>query len=499
MQAGGRGSRLGPYTENRPKCLIPAGGKPLLYRLGEAFPRAEVWIISDYREDVLARYLRTVPPSFKYHLVTAHGKGTCAGLEEVRRRIGKETPFALTWCDLLYGEPPRLPRGRSNYVGVTNAFPCRWRLDRGRPEERRSHRSGILGFFVLNRPEDLPPIPPEGEFVGFLRESRAEVQPLQIDAVTELGTLEAYNAYRSGQVSSRFFNDVRIEGSTVVKRARDPSFAVLLRDEVRWYRWVRRRGYPFVPKIRSYAPLRMERVRGFPPYEEGGRSPKEKASLLGGMLDALDRLHTLGSIPADPAVLKDVYLAKTRQRLERVRGVIPHATSRYVRVNGRRLENLLHPEFSRRIEALCARLAPQPTFRFIHGDPTFSNMMLKSNGSVRFFDPRGYFGTQKLFGDPRYDFAKLYYSAVGNYDAFNHGNFRVSFEGQSVRVDIGSSGWESTKSVFEKRFGTDLLDLERLHALIWLSLCGYVIEDYDGILASFYHGLELFHDVWAKG
>ena len=82
-------------------------------------------------------------------------------------------------------------------------------------------------------------------------------------------------------------------------------------------------------------------------------------------------------------------------------------------------------------------------FAFIHGDPTFSNLMLRGGVTPVFIDPRGYFGYTELHGDPNYDWAKLYYSVVGNYDQFNRKNFRLAVNPDAVELAIGSNGWES--------------------------------------------------------
>ena len=62
VQAGGRGSRMRHHTWNKPKCLISAEGKPILYHLFERFPGASFVVISDYSYETLERYLRYNPP-----------------------------------------------------------------------------------------------------------------------------------------------------------------------------------------------------------------------------------------------------------------------------------------------------------------------------------------------------------------------------------------------------------------------------------------------------
>lgn len=62
LLAAGEGTRLHPYTYERPKCLVEVGGRPLLDRALAALEAAgvdEVVIVTGYREEVLARFLAT--------------------------------------------------------------------------------------------------------------------------------------------------------------------------------------------------------------------------------------------------------------------------------------------------------------------------------------------------------------------------------------------------------------------------------------------------------
>jgi hypothetical protein len=120
-----------------------------------------------------------------------------------------------------------------------------------------------------------------------------------------------------------------------------------------------------------------------------------------------------------------------------------------------------------------------------------------NNNEIKFIDPRGYFGNSKIFGDPRYDFAKLYYSAVGNYDQFNEQNFQFKFSGEEITIKIASSGFENALKTMEN-YSMNTRDIEILHSLIWLSLSGYFINDVDSMIASYLHGLELMSEVISK-
>jgi choline kinase len=64
--AAGRGRRLGPHTEEIPKCMVDVGGQPILGRVWTALARAgidELVVIRGYRGDVLERFVRALVPA----------------------------------------------------------------------------------------------------------------------------------------------------------------------------------------------------------------------------------------------------------------------------------------------------------------------------------------------------------------------------------------------------------------------------------------------------
>ena len=104
------------------------------------------------------------------------------------------------------------------------------------------------------------------------------------------------------------------------------------------------------------------------------------------------------------------------------------------------------------------------------------------------------FGNSKFFGDPLYDWAKLYYSVVGSYDNFNKKKFVLRFVNSKVEYYILDNGWSIYQNKFEEKFSNNIKKIKLLHSLIWLSLSGYVKDDYDSILTSFYKGTYLLNE-----
>jgi thiamine kinase-like enzyme len=135
------------------------------------------------------------------------------------------------------------------------------------------------------------------------------------------------------------------------------------------------------------------------------------------------------------------------------------------------------------------------SFTVIHGDCTFSNTLIDHHNQVWFIDPRGRFGSSEMFGDPQYDWAKLYYSVVGNYDSINQKQFCVNFNGSTVDLVIRSNGYEQYSDYIRERSGMTNETMTFLQCNLWLSLTGYVREDIDAVLYAFYNGVYLWNQL----
>jgi fructosamine-3-kinase len=179
-------------------------------------------------------------------------------------------------------------------------------------------------------------------------------------------------------------------------------------------------------------------------------------------------------------------------RLRKIEDLVPFAREKTIRINGKECRNVYFykRELEKKLEELTCN-----QFSFIHGDCTFSNLMLREDGSPVLIDPRGYFGFTELYGDMRYDWAKLYYSIAGNYDQFNLKNFRLEIGENEVALSIQPNHWEDMEQEFFALTGADPGEIKLLHAVIWLSLTTYAWQDYDSICGAFYNGLYYLEDV----
>jgi len=491
VQAGGRGSRLRHHTWNKPKCLVSFRGKPILYHLFDHFDNANYVIIGDYGFDKLEKYLLVNPPKVNYRLIQTNNKGTSAGISDAINTIPDNAQIVLTWSDLIINDLPPWPTDNKLVVCTTSSFTCRWTVSpNGRLEESPNGKQGIPGIFYFPSKFVLQTLPPSsGEFVKWLSQNLTDYAFLDCNNLEELGDFSTIENNLSREGLCRFFNSVEINNKYVIKKVLDKDYEHIHHNEILWYEEAIRLGFKRIPKIYGTLPLTMSRIQGQHAFQINDLSDREQRALLVDYLESLITLHDKSSISSSQEEVEEVYINKTISRVQSVSSLIPGFERESITINGKKCRNFFNLKHFDNFKTEIKKL--QPTrFVPIHGDPTFSNTLIDDNLRVWFFDPRGYFAKPGIYGDGWYDFAKVYYSAVGGYDLFNRRNFKLHVDDDTIEILTPEPSFaKAAKVIFNNYFNLDLPKIETLHGLIWLSLSGYVKDDIDSIIGSFYLGL----------
>lgn len=494
IQAGGKGTRLEGLTRNRPKCLVPVNNKPMIFWAFQAFKEQDIKVICDYKAEALRKYLAVFGSEYNVQVVDAGGTGTASGILHAIEDIKDNEPIVVVWCDLLLKSEFELPTFikelplKSNYVGLSGSFPCRWSFQNGKFVHEKSESAGVAGFFIFKNKNELLNIPMNGALVPWLAAEEKSFEPFYLENVTEVGTVNAFKSMTKPAIC-RPFNDVQLNEETVTKKGIDAQGKKIAQDEIAWYKHVTKLNFSAIPKIYSFEPLVMERVKGRNIWEYDCLTISEKKKIIRLIVDGLQELHNIEpAVPAKESDFYENYISKTFSRLEKIENLVPFAKDEYIKINGRYYKNIFYDKDSL---TRCLQHKCPNEFKLIHGDPTFSNILYdRVHGKVYFIDPRGYFGKTKLYGDVDYDWAKVYYSLVGNYDQFNRKNFALDIQKSGVELAVRSNNWSDMEDFyFECLGGVNREKIKIAHAVIWLSLTTYAWEDYDSICGAFYNGI----------
>lgn len=261
----------------------------------------------------------------------------------------------------------------------------------------------------------------------------------------DCGNVDLLLATRRKLIAARSFNTLKIDElrGTVCKRSRN---AEKFRHEINYYRLLPHDLSVFFPRLIAYetaepnAHVELE-YYAYPTlnevylYEEHGESFwRTVVQKIGAILQtfAARRVH----IP--PVDCTRFYRQKLEQRLEAAAGQSPELArllgTRDLTVNGRRM-----PGVKRMVELLAGeleRLGQTATGAVIHGDLCFANILIEPlTKTMRLIDPRGSFHEVGIFGDSRYDHAKLWHSVDGNYDVIISDMFSLQVGTASLDFD----------------------------------------------------------------
>ena len=103
IMAGGKGTRLEPFTNVLPKPLVPINEKPVIEHIIEKFVENKVsdfFITSNYKSKILKAYFQEMKPKFKLTFIDEPKPlGTAGGLSLLAGRIRK--PFLMANCDTI--------------------------------------------------------------------------------------------------------------------------------------------------------------------------------------------------------------------------------------------------------------------------------------------------------------------------------------------------------------------------------------------------------------
>ncbi len=507
IQAGGRGSRMDYLCTNKPKLLIDFKGKTVLQRYLEIFKDAEIIIIGDYKFDLLEKWVETFHSNRNIKLIKSNSISTYSGIPEAKKIIEHSDPIAIIWSDLIL---TREVFHNGEIQIITSNVECRYSYMFNKIKRKpnvtknKIHYNGIIGLFTLKN-KDLLDDNEHKSFVGEFLVSKSEiglVSSKKISKVIDIGTKERYFE-NLGKNHSRSFNSIKKIGDKIVKICTDSNYKNLIENEIKWYRMCELIGFNNVPKIFKEKPLTIEYIQGLSPHKIDNFSISNLASII----QTLNSLHnkTEGQKVVKSDIL-DVYVKKPILRTELAKNLLYGFDSDKIIINNSTCLNPFHVNNFEIFKQHLINLT-ETVYRFtvIHGDPTSSNIIMSGDDftNVTLIDPRGIFGKTFMYGDPDYDFAKLYYSLFGQYDFINDKTAWVVMSDYTVNTlpiaflyDFNNVP-KKLESDFYKLSGISETKNMLLQSTIWFSLTGYVVEDYDAMNIAFIKGV-LYYNKYLK-
>jgi len=346
-------------------------------------------------------------------------------------------------------------------------------------------------------------------------EGYSQLRPIELKTPQswhDCGHIDSYYESRLNYHNLRHFNTLTYdaERGLVTKRSQN---STAFRHQVRWFKQVPDELGSFLPRIYDSSdgpsPYITMELLSIPTL---GDLLVNSRLELGAWNDVARKVNLIHSMlckyafvsPVAQQIASAIYVNKTNDRIHQFCEQRPEVRTLWVDVSGQRfsIEDVLATlqDYAGKTGLLALQeLAP------IHGDMCFSNLMYDPRGRhVKLIDPRGEFGIPGIYGDPRYDKAKLMHSYAGGYDFIVADQFdvSVSMAGQ-LACQIKSDNYhQKVGQIFDAALFADEQDrrqCDAIQALLFLSMLPLHCDKPQRQLAMLHIGLMQYARSFMKG
>ncbi|MBX7138502.1 MAG: phosphotransferase [Oligoflexia bacterium] len=495
-----------------PPVLIPINGKVLLEFILERYPvdQTEVYLLTSEGTAAVMQHVKRLnrPNLHVIEVPTEEDLGSALvhGLKSLD--LSRFQSMIINFGDTLVGVPESLAGSDAVvYDEIDESF--RWttfkRGDQGIRSISDRFQSDTVesacvftGVFSFSKPEGLlkwleqsSAEPAQGRFYSALQGYLSEVPYALVRAVEwdDFGHVDNYYQAKKRFVNKRFFNRVEIDQHRAVLTKKS-SEVDKFTGEIRWYLELPASLKCYIPQVFDYSLsrdktyIRME-YYGYPTLSELFLFEGHTLGIWSHAIAAIFRvveemrsyqLHAPANEIKD--ALTEMYLEKSCSRLAAL--VEDPLLGEFIlapfTVNGVQFRAL--KEYIEMLPALLEHSvfgAPQ-ALSVIHGDLCLSNILFDPKTRIiKLIDPRGRFGSHTIYGDYRYELAKLCHSFNGRYEAIINDRFFAIKEPNSINFVVQTSAYQDQiAALFNRILGRDyaseLNAVEVIEALLFLSM-----------------------------
>lgn len=391
----------------------------------------------------------------------------------------------FVWSDLIIHSRP---------IEKENAiFTCdgeyRFKFDGESVLEAPNYDGNVPGVYFIKDLDEVFNIELDSkdnyDLIEAIRDSGVRFKKRELPKPIELRDKETYERYACMNVSSvlktRFFNELRVDGDTLTKKAIDPKYYEIIEKEFNWYKY----GYENITDFEYIVPnvdldsfedhsFKMEYLKDYKPLHKVLKETNSSTKVLEIYKNIQRTLNVLDSNilrVTRKTFLKDLkkeIIDKVIDRCESIKHML-------INYNKEDLEHALNSAYS----LLSGLEGDVIEYRFTHGDLNGSNLLVNPETlDVKLIDPRGYFGYSKLYGWKPYEYAKLLYCLYG-YDSFNND------------LQIYGKDWPKKLELADSIEFLNKKEYKVLVGVIYVALAGYISQDIMKANIAYEYGIKL--------
>ena len=340
----------------------------------------------------------------------------------------------------------------------------------------------------------------------------SKLHPIKVQEVSnwiDFGHIDKFAEARQKLIQSRYFNSLIVNPlfGTITKCSLNSE---KLENEKYWYENIPKELQVLAPRVVDYYNsdgkfCLVQEYYGYPALSDlyvYGEMPFDFwTTILNKVMQTHEILRNYGT-NIHSSNVQEMYINKTWNRVDSLKNQNPFWNDIFsyneILINGKELNNL--SELKILINKKGNELSNNVSGSIIHGDLCFSNILYDINCQImKLIDPRGNFGINGIYGDPRYDIAKLRHSVCGYYDyivaqlfCLDQSENIFSFK---IYVDENSFKINNYFDNLVQKYGYNMDDVKFIEGLLFISMLPYHKDDLSRQKALYLQGLSLLNEV----
>lgn len=553
VPAAGRGSRMLSLTDNCPKAMLPLHNKPIIgWHLDKLIEEGitEVCIIVGYAKQKLINYVDKIY-SDKLNITYVEQTellGLAHAISCGIHKLGLKYDLSDYGLLIILGDTiiqdnlKQILENNESFVGynIVNDY-SRWCLLSTDENENITHfidkpdydpdtRKAVIGIYYFDNIANInfsieeiirKRITIKNEYQlssameCYMKLFGKYIKAIKFDKWYDCGEVETFNKTRKN--IARCFNSITITNdNTIIKKSSNNK---KIAQEINWYLNIPNKLRVYIPQLIDYSVSKdtfyeLEYVN-FAPMQELFlyNLPKleEWQLLFDNTFNMINRFktHSTKARFNTQEHLTDVLINKTQERLNTLLNSSKYFEdlfkSETIIVNNKPLKNIsvIWDNVQKYIKENIISDSAQ-YWQIIHGDLFFGNMLYDINSqTLKILDPRGNFGIDGIYGDIRYDIAKLTHSITGKYDFIINDLFAIINEDTKTYnyeyLLYESDKHEQVESLFYEnleKYGYDKKQILVITALLFLSMIPLHSENLNHQKMFYLIGVELLNKIF---
>lgn len=516
-----------------PSGLIPISGSPVIFRIidkliGEGFSKISITV--GYKKNNLTRILEQhYKNKIKLNFITAdHTKAPGNSIVKSLLSIGDEGLLVILGDTLVEDSLAELIRNNKDFVLTSKNFinSESWCLVRQKdntvdsiydkkPGLQSDDLHALIGIYFFNNTKTLADITKgldsnekiEISYLLELYKKHRPISTIESKQWFDVGHKNTYYVSKKKLLQGRFFNYLEYdEVKSIVTKTSDNKTKLV--NEIKWYQNIPDDIKSLIPNVLdcSYSDnpyIKLQHIAA-PTLAELWLYGDLHYNIWKSILKQLFYMINLFKSHTSTVSQKDykqIYIDKTERRISDLLSVNKKFGILFqndtININDKPYINWNN--LKEKIYLKTEKLFNDVDNCLIHGDLCFSNILYDlNNNTCKVIDPRGAWGTN-VYGDIKYDIAKLRHSIVGGYDAIINGLFSIEHKNNSeINVDVFKpENFDRVSTDFDNHIGAkwNLHHIKLIEGLLFISMLPLHQDSFEKQLALYSIGIQRLNEI----